>query len=123
VQEVAHKLIALGLPAVPVVNDQLEVLGMAPEHAILEAIGKGMDLEQLTAEQIMITTPLIADINTSAEELITMLLKNRCCSVVAIMKDRRYAGVVSRHMLVDLYTSPAFARYTQKENKGPFVCL
>ena len=34
VQEVAHKIISSGLPAIPVVSETLEVLGMASEHAV-----------------------------------------------------------------------------------------
>ena len=100
-----------------------EVLGLATEHAILGAIRQGLDLEQLTAATLMVKAPLIADISTSPEELIQMMLKNNCCSVVTIVNNGKYAGVVSRHMLMDIYTSPHYARFAQKDRKAPFVCL
>jgi len=122
-QEVAHKLISSGLPAIPVVSNTQEVLGMATEHAVLGAIQGGLDLGQITAGSIMIKTPLQADAATSPDELISMMQVNNCCSVITIVKNGKYAGVVSRHMLMDVYTSPNFPRYAQKEKKGPFVCI
>ena len=121
--EVTHRMISSGLPAIPVVSENLEVLGLATEHAILGAIQDGLDLEKITASAIMVKTPITADITTSPDELIRMMQVNNCCSVITIVNNGKYAGVVSRHMLMEVYTSPNYARYAQKENKGPFVCL
>jgi hypothetical protein len=71
----------------------------------------------------MVKTPITADINTSPEELIQMLLVNNCCAVVTILNHGKYAGVVSRHLLMDVFTSPYYSRFAQKERKGPFVCV
>ena len=122
-QEVAHKLISSALPAIPVVSKTQEVIGMATEHAVLGAIQGGLDLAHITAGSILIKTPLTAEITTSPDELIQMMQANNCCSVITIVKNGKYAGVVSRHMLMDIYTSPNFPRYAQKKNKGPFVCV
>jgi predicted transcriptional regulator len=122
-QEVAHKIISSGLPAIPVVNESLEVLGMATEHAILGAIEQGLDPEHVTAASIMVKTPITADITTSPDDLIRMMQANNCCSVITIMNNGKYAGIVSRHMLMDIYTSPNFPRFAQKDRKGPFLCL
>jgi predicted transcriptional regulator len=122
-QDVAHKLISSGLPALPVVNDNHEVLGMATEHAVLASIRQGLDLEKVTASAIMVKTPILADINTSPDDLIQMILKHNCCAVIAIVHNGKYAGLVSRNMLLDIYTSPHYTRFAQKDRKGPFVCL
>jgi predicted transcriptional regulator len=123
VQEVTHKIISSGLPAIPVVSETLEVLGMASEHAVLGAIRQGLDLERITAASIMVKTPITAEITTSPDELIQMMLANNCCSVITIVNNGKYAGVVSRHMLMDVFTSPHYSRFAQKDRKGPFVCL
>ena len=122
-QDVALKMISSGLPAIPVVNDRQEVLGLATEHAILGAIRQGLDLEQLTAAILAVKAPLTSDISTSPDDLIRMMLQNNCCSVVVIVNNGKYAGVVSRHMLMDIHTSPYYARFAQKDRKSPFVCL
>ena len=122
-QDVALKMISSGLAAVPVVNELQELLGLATEHVILGALQQGLDLDQLSAAALMVKAPLIADISTSPGELIQMMMKNNCCSVVTILNNGKYAGVVSRHMLMDIYTSPHYARFAQKDRKAPFVCL
>jgi CBS domain-containing protein len=122
-QEVAHKIISSGLPAIPVVSETMEVLGVANEHAILGAIRQGLDLQEISAASIMIKSPVTADITTSTDDLIQMMLVHNCCSVITIMNNGKYAGAVSRHMLMDVYTSPRYARFAQAESKAPFVCL
>ena len=122
-QDVALRLMSSGMPALPVVNDKQEVMGMATEHAVLSAIQQGMDLEKVVASAIMVKTPIIADVNTSPDDLAKLILKHNCCAVITIVKDGKYVGIVSRSMLLDIFTSPHYSRFASKERKGPFVCL
>jgi CBS domain-containing protein len=93
------------------------------EHAILGAIRQGLDLERTTAASIMIKTPITADVTSSPDDLIHMMMVHNCCSVITITNKGKYAGAVSRHMLIDVYTSPRYARFAQDDSKSPFVCL
>jgi predicted transcriptional regulator len=120
-RETAMKIISSGLSAMPVVGSNQELLGVVSENAILDAIREEQDLEDIAASKIMVPAPTVADANTSADELINLLLKN-CCSIVAVMKDKKYVGVVSRHMLMDIFTSPHYSRFAAKERKSPFAC-
>ena len=120
-RETAMKIISSGLSAMPVVGPNQELLGVVSENAILDAIREDQDLEAIAASKIMVAAPTIADANTSADELINLLLKN-CCSIVAVLKDKKYVGVVSRHMLMDIFTSPHYTRFAAKERKSPFAC-
>jgi len=121
-QDVAMKIISSGLAAMPIVDEQQEVLGVVTEIGILGAIRQGTDLAAITAASIMVPAPLVADINTPSDELVRMLLEN-CCSVITVLNEKKYAGVISRHMLMDAFTSPRFSRYEEKERKGPFACI
>jgi len=120
-REVAMKIISSGLAAMPVVGEAHEVLGVVSENAILDAIREGRDLEGIPASTIMVAAPIIADAGASTEELINLLLTS-CCSVVTVVKDKKYVGVVSRHMLMDIFTSPHYSRYASKDRKVPFSC-
>jgi predicted transcriptional regulator len=120
-REVAMKIISSGLAAMPVVDDSHEILGIVSENAILDAIREGQDLENILASKIMVPAPVIADASTSTNELMNLLLKS-CCSVVMVVKDNKYVGVVSRHMLMDIFTSPHYLRFAAKERKAPFAC-
>jgi predicted transcriptional regulator len=121
--EVSNRITSSGLPGIPVVSDSQELLGMVNELHILEAIQNDVDLETVTASQLMVKPPLVADANTTPEELIRMQLANRCCAVIPIIRSEKYVGLVSRHMLMDVFTSPHYSRFAQKDRKGPFVCL
>ena len=120
-REVAMKIISSGLAAMPVVGDNQEVLGIVSENAILDAIREDQYLESIPASKLMVHAPVIADAGTSTDELITLLLKS-CCSVVTVVKDKKYVGVVSRHMLMDIFTSPHYVRFAAKERQAPFAC-
>jgi CBS domain-containing protein len=120
-REVAMKIISSGLAAMPVVDNNREILGVVSENAILDAIREERDLEQIAASTIMVPAPIITDADTPTKELINLLLKS-CCSVVTVVKDNKYVGVVSRHMLMDIFTSPHYTRFAAKDRKAPFAC-
>jgi CBS domain-containing protein len=121
-QDVAMKIISSGLAAMPVVGADRKVLGVVSENAILDAIREDRDLCTIPASAIMVPAPIIADAATPTKELINLLLKS-CCSVIAVVKDEKYVGVISRHMMIDIFTSPNFARFASKDRKTPFQCL
>jgi len=120
-REVAMKIISSGLAAMPVVNDAREILGLVSENAVLDAIREERDLDGIPASAIMVPAPLITDADTPTKELINLLLKS-CCSVITVIKDKKYVGVISRHMLMDIFTSPHYARFESKVRKAPFTC-
>jgi len=120
-QEVAMRIISSGLAAMPVVDDDQKLLGVVSENAILDAIREELDLEGIPASRLMVPAPIIADAATSTKELVNLLLKS-CCSVVTVVKDDKYVGVVSRHMLMDIFTSPHYSRFAAKDRKAPFAC-
>jgi len=120
-REVAMKIISSGLAAIPVVDGNRQILGVVAENAILDLIREEKDLDAVKAEAIMVPAPIITDADTPTDELINLLLKS-CCSVVAVVKDNKYVGVVSRHMLMDIFTSPHYSRFAAKDRKAPFAC-
>lgn len=121
--EVSNKMTSSGLPGLPVVSETQELLGMVNELHILEVIQQGVALEKITASQLMVRPPLVADAKTTPEELISMQLANRCCAVIPIISNGKYVGLVSRHLLMDIFTSPHYSQFAQKDRKGPFACL
>ncbi len=120
-REVTMKIISSGLAAMPVVDDAREILGVVSENAILDAIREERDLDSIPASAIMVPAPIVADADTPTGELINLLLKS-CCSIVVVVKDKKYVGVISRHMLMDIFTSPHYARFAAKDRKAPFAC-
>ena len=121
-REVAMKIISSGLAAMPVVDADRKLLGVVSENAILDTIKEERDLDRIQASAIMVPAPSIADAATPTQDIISLLLKS-CCSVVAVVKDGKYVGVISRHMMMDIFTSPNYSRFASKDRKSPFACL
>jgi predicted transcriptional regulator len=121
-REVAMKIISSGLAAMPVVDGNRVLLGVVAENAILDLIREEWDLDSIQASAVMVPAPSIADAATSTYDIISLLLKS-CCSVVAVVKDGKYVGVISRHMMMDIFTSPNYSRFASKDRKAPFACL
>ena len=121
-REVAMKLISSGLAAMPVVDAGRKLLGVVSENAILDAIREERDLDTIQASAIMVPAPSIAEATTPTKDIMALLLKS-CCSVVAVVKDGKYVGVISRHMMMDIFTSPHYPRFASKDRKTPFACL
>jgi CBS domain-containing protein len=121
-REVAMKIISSGLAAMPVVDADRKLLGLVTENAILDLIREEWDLDSIQASAIMVPAPSIADAATPTHDIIALLLKS-CCSVIAVVKDGKYVGVISRHMMMDIFTSPNYTRFAAKDRKAPFVCL
>ncbi len=121
-REVAMKIISSGLAAMPVVDADRKLLGVVSENAILDVIREDRDLDCIQASAIMVPAPIIAEATTPTPDIISLLLKS-CCSVVAVVKDGKYVGVISRHMMMDIFTSPNYSRFASKDRKAPFACL
>ena len=123
VKKVAHKLMSTGYPGLPVVNDKMEVVGVVTEFNVLGAMREGLDLEKITAARIMSTEPTTAHVNTTADDLIQMMLLENFTILPIVNDNRNYVGLVSRHTIMDAYLSPYFINFTSRERKGPFVCV
>jgi len=120
VKDVAHKMITHGLPGMPVVNENMEVIGVVTEFNVLGAVREGMDLGKITASRIMTPNPATAEVNTSTNDLIqTMLLNNY--TMLPILNNGKYAGVVSRFSIMDALVSPDYSVFSAKELKESLV--
>jgi CBS domain-containing protein len=107
IKEAAYRIIATGQPGLPVVNKNSEVIGILTEFNILGAIKEGMDLDTTTAERLMAKEPTVAEVNTSVSDLIQMMLLENF-TIVPIVHNKKYAGIVSRNMIMDAYLSPEY---------------
>ena len=74
----------------------------------------------LTNDGQATTDPTTADVNTSSDDLIQMLLLNNF-SVIPIVNNKQYVGVVSRHTIMDAHLSPDYNAFSAKERHGRFV--
>ncbi|MBI4846965.1 MAG: CBS domain-containing protein [Nitrospirae bacterium] len=109
-REIAYKLMSTGLPGLPVVNESDEVIGVVTAFDLLGNIREGVDLSEIAAEKIMSKEPKTADMKTSAEELIEIMLENNF-TMIPVVKDRKLVGIIDRTSLLNAYVEPVLHRY------------
>jgi arabinose-5-phosphate isomerase len=113
-REIAYRLMSTGLPGLPVVKDDMEIIGIVTEFDLLGNIRERRDLNKITAEKIMSKEPKTANLETPAEKLIEMMLENNF-TMIPIIKDKKLVGVVDRFSLIEAYVEPGLYRYLKEE--------
>ncbi len=109
-REIIYKFMATGDPGLPVVNEQMEIVGVVTEYDILRALKEGMSLDNIVAEKIMSHTPITADADTPAKKLMEMMLENNL-TIIPIIDKNRFLGIVSRYEILNAYADVNFYKY------------
>ncbi len=117
VKDIARRIISTGQPGLPVINETSEVVGIVTELNVLEAIQEGLDLGKITAERIMTKEPVTADLETSRDDLIQMMLLNNL-TMIPIVSNEKYIGTVSRQVALDAFLSPDYYLLKEKDRSG-----
>lgn len=111
-RDIANKLLSSRLAGIPVVDDKdsRKVVGIITEMNLLGIFREGMDPNDFTAETIMSGVPKTAEIDTTAEELIDIMVENNF-TTVPITKNNRLVGVVDRCSIMDFFMAPTMEKY------------
>jgi CBS domain-containing protein len=109
-REIAYGFMAAGLPGLPVVNRDMEVIGIVTEFDLLGAIKEGMNVDEITADRIMSKKPMTTGMETTAEQLIEMMLENNF-TIIPVVKKKKLVGIVDRFSVMDAYFEPGFYRH------------
>lgn len=89
-------------PALPVINEDLEVLGVVSEHDILFALNEGRTVHEFDAETIMTSPALTVSEDTPVDEIIEKMLKDHLTMVpVATRGNARLVGIISRKAILN----------------------
>jgi CBS domain-containing protein len=106
---VVNKLLA-NYPALPVVNDDLEVVGIVSEYDVLDAMKEHRTIHEFSAESIMscghaehagfCAEPLTISVNATIEE-IAVALYEKWVSMLPVVDDRKkLVGIVARKNII-----------------------
>lgn len=109
-REIIYKFMATGDPGLPVVNEQMEIVGVVTEYDILSALKEGMALDDIVAEKIMSRTPITADVDTPAKKLMEMMLENNL-TIIPIVDKSRFLGIVSRYEILNAYADVNYYKF------------
>ncbi len=107
-------------PALPVVNENLQVIGIVSEHDILDAMEEGRTINEFSAESVMscghaghadvCATPLFVTPDTSVDEIVDILYKEHfsILPVVESRESKKLVGLISRKNIMNALAEEGF---------------
>jgi len=116
-QELVKKMMC-GYPALPVINDMLEVIGTVSEYDILDAIKEGRTIHEFSAESIMscghaaheqavCRKPVTVQPNASIDEVVDIMYTEDV-SVIPVVEGKKLVGIISRKNIINAMTEKDF---------------
>ena len=105
-QELVEKLMC-GYPALPVVDDNLEVMGIVSEYDVLSAVKEGRTIHEFSAESLMscghaghegvCTKPVTVAVDAPIEEIVDLFYGNSSgLSILPVVDKNRLVGIIGR---------------------------
>ena len=109
-RDIALQLLAGYYSGMPVTDDEGHVIGVVTEFDLLEAVQAGKDLTKTTADEIMTTEVVTADLETPVSELIKIMTDEQVIRLPITAKGK-LVGVVARCDVLKTLIEPEFVTY------------
>lgn len=111
------KRLMCGYPALPVVDEDLRVLGIVSEYDVLDAIREGRTIHEFDAETIMscghidhadvCTTPVTVFPDTPIEDIVEIFYSQRI-SVIPVVEAGKLVGLIGRKNIINALAEQGF---------------
>ena len=98
--ELMREMSAKGLGASAVVNDVNQVLGIFTDGDLRRLIEKGVDMRQLTAQDVMHVSPRTVRQDALAVEAADLMEQHRITSVLVVDAHNKLCGAINTHDLL-----------------------
>ncbi len=109
-RDIALQLLTGLYSGMPVTDEEGRVVGVVTELDLLKAVGEGRELVKTTAEEIMHTEVITADVDTPVSELLKLMTDKNIIRLPITDKDR-LVGVVARCDILKTLIEPEFVTY------------
>ena len=117
-QELVEKLMC-GYPALPVVNDKLEVMGIVSEYDVMGAIKEGRTIHEFSAESLMscghaehegvCSKPMTVASDAPIEDIVNLFYQNSgSLSVLPVVDKKKLVGIISRKNIINALAEKGF---------------
>jgi CBS-domain-containing membrane protein len=106
-RDIALQLLTGLYSGMPVTDDRGHVIGVVSEFDLLGAVQAGKQLTKTTAEEIMTTEVVTADVDTPVSELIKIMTDKRIIRLPITAKGK-LAGLVARCDVLKTLIEPEF---------------
>ncbi len=107
-RDVVKKLM-VSYPALPVVNDDLEVVGIVSDYDVLDAIKEKRTIHEFSAESLMscghaehgiCTEPVTISWDMPIDDIVNMLYEVRLSILPVVDEKKKLVGIVSRKNII-----------------------
>lgn len=96
VSDVALAIISGEVSGIPVIDGNKKVVGVITEFDIIRAIKKGMNIKDITTEEIMTKSPITVNEDTNINDIIDILETKHFVRVPVVDNNGKLVGIVSR---------------------------
>ena len=94
--EISTRLLIGEFNGVPVIDNNIRVIGIVTAADILRAVREGKNLDAVSATDIMTRNPIVVKRNTEIDEIIDIMLQRVIVLVPVVDDDNKLIGVVAR---------------------------
>jgi CBS domain-containing protein len=94
--EISTRLLIGEFNGVPVIDNNIKVIGIVTAADILRAVRQGKNLDTVSATDIMTRNPIVVKRDTEIDEIIDIMLQRVIVLVPVVDDDKRLIGVVAR---------------------------
>ncbi len=104
-KSVATHLLSGLYSGMPVINQELKVVGVISEIDLVEALIEGKDLDNATVDEVMTKGAITADVETPLMEIMTTMRKNNIIRI-PITKGGKLVGIIARRDILKSQVAP-----------------
>jgi CBS domain-containing protein len=94
--EISTRLLIGEFNGVPVIDNNIRVIGIVTAADILRAVRQGKNLDTVSATDIMTRNPVVVKRDTEIDEIIDIMLQRVIVLVPVVDDDNKLIGVVAR---------------------------
>lgn len=103
------KKLMVNYPALPVVNDNLEVVGIVSEYDVLDALKEKRTINEFSAESLMscghaehgvCNEPVTVTADTPIEDIVETLYKERLSLLPVVDAKKKLVGLITRKNII-----------------------
>ncbi len=114
-QELVERLMS-PYPALPVVDDDLRVIGVVSEYDVFTALKEGRTIHEFSAESLMTCghaehgvcdTPVTVTPNTTIEDIVDLFI-SRNISILPVVENGKLVGIIPRKNIINALAEKGF---------------
>jgi CBS domain-containing protein len=115
-QELVEKMMC-SYPGLPVVNDNMEVIGIVSEYDVMSALKEGRTIHEFSAESLMTCghaehgacgTPITVTPMTPINEVVNLFYNSSRLTMLPVVENRKLVGVIGRKNIINALAEKGF---------------